>query len=122
VFHYGQALRNTGEPTLSAQFSGSEATAQIIYNGKAFVRGGSKHYGGGTVSNLYKAGAERNITLFYNNILQAKYENESVVRAVDGTLACILGREAALKGEKLTMTELLKENRKLEVNLKGLKA
>jgi len=120
--HYGQALRNTSESTLSAQFSGSEAIAQISYNGKAFVRGGSKHYGGGTVANLYKAGTERNIALFYNNILQAKYENESVVRAVDGTLACILGREAAIKGQKLTMAELLKENRKLEVNLKGLKA
>jgi hypothetical protein len=32
-----------------------------------------------------------------------------------------LGREAAARGCKLTMKELLAENRKLDVDLKGLK-
>jgi hypothetical protein len=41
---------------------------------------------------------------------------------VDGCLTCILGREAGIRHGKLTMDELLKENKKLEVNLKGLKA
>ena len=119
--HYGTALKNNSESILRATFAGRDANAQIIYAGKAFLRGGSQHYGGGTVENLYKAGAERNIASFYRDILNARYENETVPRAVDGTLACILGREAAARGCKLTMKELLAENRKLDVDLKGLK-
>jgi len=44
-----------------------------------------------------------------------------VRRAVDGCLTCILGREAAARGGILTMEQLLTENRRLEVDLKGLK-
>jgi hypothetical protein len=43
------------------------------------------------------------------------------LRAVDATLTAILGREAAARGAKLTMDELLKENKRLELNLAGLK-
>jgi len=50
------------------------------------------------------------------------FENANVQRAVDGHLTCILGREAAARKTRLTMEELLKENKKLEVDLKGLKA
>lgn len=42
-------------------------------------------------------------------------------RAVDSALACILGREAASRRVRLTMEELLKENKRLEVDLTGLK-
>jgi len=37
-------------------------------------------------------------------------------------LTCVLGREAAARRTKLTMAEVLKENKRLEVDLKGLKA
>ena len=47
---------------------------------------------------------------------------DTVRRSVDGCLACILGREAADRGVELTMEQILQENRKLEVNLEGLKA
>jgi len=40
---------------------------------------------------------------------------------MDGTLTAILGREAAMRGVRITMEELLKENRKLEVDLTGLR-
>lgn len=43
-------------------------------------------------------------------------------RSIDGCLACILGREAAERGIDLNMEQVLKENRKLEVDLTGLKA
>ena len=39
---------------------------------------------------------------------------------MDGTLTGILGREAAARGRYLTMDELVKENKRLEVDLKGL--
>ena len=41
--------------------------------------------------------------------------------AIDSCLATILAREACLRKGRMTMEELLKENRRLEVNLAGLK-
>jgi hypothetical protein len=41
--------------------------------------------------------------------------------AIDSCLATILAREAGLRKGTLTMAELLKENRRMEVNLAGLK-
>lgn len=120
--HYGQALKNNSDGALYATFNGPLANARIDYWGKSFVRGGPKHFGGGKIENLYQAGAQRNIVTFYQNITEGKFENPSVARAVDGTLACILGREAAARHGKLTMAELIKENKRLDVDLKGLKA
>jgi hypothetical protein len=91
------------------------------YGGKVFVRGGDQHYVG-QMGSVYNEGAERNIAAFYANITGGHFENANVQRAVDGHLTCILGREAAARKTRLTMEELLKENKKLEVDLKGLKA
>jgi hypothetical protein len=41
---------------------------------------------------------------------------------VDGCLTTILGREAAARHGRMTMDELLKENKRLEVDLSGLKS
>jgi hypothetical protein len=98
-----------------------EASAQITYFGKSFLLGGDKHYGGGQVENLYPAGAQRNVNTFYELITQSQCANETVQRAVDGTLTAILGREAATRRTKMTMDELIKENRKLELDTKDLK-
>jgi len=119
--HSGQALKNNTENALTCRIYGPTAYAQIDYWGKAFLRGGPKHYGGGKVENLYKAGAERNIAAFYEAVTKNDFSNPTVRRSVDGCLTCILGREAAARRTKLTMDEVLKENKKLEVNLKGLK-
>jgi len=59
---------------------------------------------------------------FHQQVSGGDFTNATVRRAVDGCLACILGREAAARGVILTMEQLLKENRRLEVNLEGLKA
>ena len=45
----------------------------------------------------------------------------TVRMAIDSCLATILAREAGLRKGTLTMAELLKENRRMEVNLAGLK-
>ena len=71
---------------------------------------------------LYPAGAKRNIATFYENVTAGRFENPTVRRAVDGCLTCILGREAAARHGRLTMDELLKENKRVEVDLSGLKA
>ncbi len=121
--HFGQGLRNNTDSELSVRLYGPSANALLnYYGGKAFVRGGPKHYPGGPVVNLYEAGAVRNIAAFHQNVTQGRFENETVRRAVDGVLTCILGREAAARRTRLTMNELLKENKRLEVDLAGLKA
>ncbi len=119
--HSGQGLKNNVEGTLRCCVYGPTAYAQVDYWGKAFLRGGPKHYGGGAVKNLYEDGARRNIAAFYEAVINNDCSNPTVRRAVDGCLTCILGREAAARHGKLTMDELLRENKKLEVDLKGLK-
>ena len=120
--HFGQGLANATDSALLAVFHGQTAHAQVNYWGKAYVRGGPQAYNGGAVDNLYQAGAVRNIATFYQNVTGGDFTNGTVRRAVDGCLTCILGREAATRHGVLTMEELLKENRRPELNLDGLKA
>lgn len=108
--------------SLECSIQGSAAAARLAYWGKAYVRGGPKHFGGGPVENLYEAGAKRNIAAFYQRVTTGNFANETAQRSVDCTLTCILGREAARRGCCLTLDELLKENKRLDVDLKGLKA
>ena len=75
-----------------------------------------------TEKQSYDAGAKRNIASFYQYILGGSYDNQTAQRSMDCTLTCLLGREAARRGALVTMDELLKENKRLEPDLKGLKA
>ncbi len=79
-------------------------------------------YRGGEVINLYPRGAERNIDTFYKCALNGIYENPTVEPSVNATLTTMLGREAAKRNTKLTWDEVIRENKKLEVDLTGLKA
>ena len=119
--HFGQALKNNTDDQLTCQVFGQTANALINYWGKSHVRGGPGHCVG-TVDDLYPAGAQRNITTFYRNILDGSYANDTLQRSVDGVLATVLGREAADRGGHLTMEKLIKENKRLEVDLSGLKS
>ncbi|MCL5271652.1 MAG: hypothetical protein M1457_14105 [bacterium] len=121
--HRGQSLKNNADDDgLVCKVYGSAAMAQINYWGKAFVRGGTKHYGGGQVTDLYLAGAQRNIAAFHEKITKGDFNNDDTVKhAIDSVLTCILGREAAARGHMMTMAQLIDENKRLEVNLEGLK-
>lgn len=119
--HVTQSLDNSFDlTTLSASIFGMKATAHIRYSGKVYVRGGDKHYVG-EIKNVFTEGVERNIVDFHRNITEGRFENPTVKRAVDGHLTAILGREAAARGKTVTMDELIRENKKLTVNLTGLK-
>ena len=99
---------------------GPLASAQISYWGKSFLRGGPKHYGGGEVVSLYDQGALRNIATFYKMIVEGRFENPTVQAPwMARSLPSSGGRP--LRRTRLTMEQLLKENRKLEVDLRGLK-
>jgi predicted dehydrogenase len=119
--HFGQGLSNGTQGTLDCHVYGTTGHAVISYWGKAFLRSGPGEYSG-QVENLYQAGIVRNIATFYNNVATGDFKNPTVRRAVDSALACILGREAAARHVRLTMDDLIKENRLLTLDLTGLKA
>lgn len=120
--HLMQAMNNNADTgSLCASLFGQSATAHVHYGGKVYVRGGAKHYVGNCGS-IYDDGARRNINWFYDSIVQGKCDNPTVQRAIDGTLTAILGREASRRGARMTMDELIKENRKLDLDLAGLTA
>jgi myo-inositol 2-dehydrogenase/D-chiro-inositol 1-dehydrogenase len=118
--HFGQALKNNSTGAINCSIFGQVANAFITYSGKAFIRGGKKHRVG-NVQNLYPTGATRNIAAFHKNVVEKVFTNDTIPRAVDGALTCILGREAAAEHSRMTMEELIKANKRLEVDLKGLK-
>jgi predicted dehydrogenase len=119
--HSGQALPNGADGELSCKLYSPTAHAFITYWHKAhFHRRGEKEYTGQVVD-LYTAGAVRNIASFYQAVTDRHFENPTVARAVDGCLTCLLGRDAAARHGRLTMEELLKENKHTELDLSGLK-
>ena len=120
--HTTQCLQNNAFLlNLSADFMGRKATARIAYWGKVFVRGGAKHYSGATSSAIYADGAKANIVEFYRCVTEGDFSNVTAHRSIDGHLTAILAREAMRRRTRLTMEEVIKENKKLEVDLRGLK-
>lgn len=121
--HTGRHAKGTtgpDDPLATCEFLG-DAYMKIGYGGRALIRGGPKHYAGGAINDLYKAGATRNIASFHQQITAGRCTNDTVRMGIDSCLATILGREACLRKGRMTMEELLKENRNLEVDLTGLK-
>jgi len=118
--HFGQALRNQQSSALTCTIHGQKGFGTLEYWKKVEFRSDESTYRG-AVENLYEAGPARNIDTFYRNIIDGHFANDTVARAVDSALTCILGREAAARGTRLTMEQILVENKSLEVNLAGLK-
>jgi predicted dehydrogenase len=75
-----------------------------------------------SVGDLYSSGVVVNINEFHDAILKGDCSNPTVVPSVRSNLTAVLGREAAYRREELTLAALLKEGKKLEPNLKGLKS
>jgi myo-inositol 2-dehydrogenase / D-chiro-inositol 1-dehydrogenase len=119
--HRGEHMNNYLGFDVVCQIVGNTGYAQTCYGGKAMLKGRENVYNG-EVQNLYEAGAVRNIAKFYQCVTTNDFTNDTVARAIDSALATMLGREAGIRRGKMTMAELLKENKRLEVNLKGLKA
>jgi len=93
----------------------------VCYGGPSFLQVPGKPAFEGQVENPYEAGAVRNIAAFHGDIVAGNFESPTVRRSIDGCLATILGREAALRRTRLTMEDILKESRAVEVDLRGLR-
>lgn len=122
--HSGRHARGTtgpDDPLATCEFLG-DAYMKIGYGGRALIRGGKQHYPGGTIDNLYEAGAVRNIAAFHKAVLAKDAANDTVRLAIDSCLATIMAREACLRKGRMTMAEVLKEARPLKLDLQHLKA
>jgi myo-inositol 2-dehydrogenase / D-chiro-inositol 1-dehydrogenase len=120
--HHTQLLQNNAVMyNLAADLMGRQATAHLSYGGKVFIRGGSKHYAGSASAGIYADGAKANIAEFYRNVTEGQFDNATAHRSVDSHLTAILGREAMRRKKVLTMDELIKENKRFTVDLRGLK-
>jgi predicted dehydrogenase len=119
--HSGQAMPNGVDGELSCKVSGQTGHAVLAYWRKAHFHRRGEEALTAEVVDLYPTGAKRNIAAFYQDVTGERFENPTVSRAVDGCLTCILGREAALRHCRLTMEELLKENRQVELDLSGMR-
>jgi myo-inositol 2-dehydrogenase / D-chiro-inositol 1-dehydrogenase len=119
--HCGRHLNNLHPFECGALIHGTTGFAQVAYGGRVRLQGPESVYSG-EVANLYEAGAVRNIADFHRNITEGRHDNSTVARAVDGALTTILSREATMRRTQLSMEEVIREDRRLEVDLKGLKA
>jgi predicted dehydrogenase len=119
--HWSQHLPNRTPTELSFRaFTYNAHATMDYYTRVAYEIRGQKRVEEPINGSLYEAGAVRNIDTFYRTILQGPYDNPTVERAVAGCLMAILGREACLRGQKLTMDDILRENRQLTLDLTGL--
>jgi predicted dehydrogenase len=120
--HRGEHIRNAHGFNCTCVAFGQDGYTQTNYAGKVLIRGNKGGYRGGEVKSLYVNGIRRNLDTFHHSIVNGIYDNPTVEPSVDATLATILGREAAGRNTKMTWDQMIREGRKLEVDLTGLKA
>jgi len=119
--HRGEHMRNTHGFQCSCFAFGQDGYLETNYTGKVSIRGNKGGYRGGELTNLYVDGIRRNLDTFHNSIVNGIYDNPTVQPGIDSTLATILGREAAGSNTKVTWDEMIRENKKIEVDLTGLR-
>jgi predicted dehydrogenase len=120
--HRGEHLKNRSEFRSDCLAQGQDGYLETGYTGRVRILSNRGGYRGGDVADLYPRGAERNIDTFHKSIVNGIYDNPTVEPSVNATLATILGREAARRNTKLTWDEVIRENKRLEVDLSGLQA
>jgi len=106
---------------ITARVYGSDGYIATDYFGSVFIRG-KEFYEGRKTGNLYTTGTQVNIREFHQAIAAGQYANPTVAPSVRSNLTAVLGREAGYRGGELSLEALVKENRKLEPDLSGVKA
>jgi myo-inositol 2-dehydrogenase / D-chiro-inositol 1-dehydrogenase len=99
---------------------GTEGYIDTDYFGSVWIRG-NEPYKGGSTGNLYTEGAQVNIREFHQAIHQSHFANPTVAPSVRANLTAVLGREAGYRRDEVTLAELVRENRRLEFDVSGLK-
>ena len=97
-----------------------DAPRNVDYYTRVFLRGKEESVRA-DVGDLYQSGVVVNIGEFHDAVTKGDCANPTVAPSVRSNLTAILGREAAYRGVELTLADLIKEGKKLEPDLKGLK-
>ena len=107
--------------TIGCNAYGQKSHIKTIYGGAVSIRGVEDLYEGGENKALYADGMQRNVATFHKSIVEGIYDNPTLEPSVNSTLACVLGREAALRGRQMSWAELLRDKARMEPDLTGLK-
>jgi len=94
---------------------GTQGTVDSHYGGPVRITGRSPWPGGDT-SDIYQAGAVKNVKDFVESIQTGKYLNNAQ-ESVTSNLTSILGRMAAYSERAVTWDQMMSENEKLETEL-----
>ncbi len=106
---------------IRARVYGSDGIIDVDYFGTVFLRGRENSVRA-QMGNLYTTGAQTNIHEFHQFVTEGKYDNPTVAPSVRSNLTAILGREAGYRKTELTLAALIKEGKKLEPDLRGVKS
>jgi len=106
---------------ITARVYGSDGYISTDYFGSVFIRG-KEFYTGAKTGNVYTTGAQTNIREFHQFITQGRYDNPTVAPSVRSNLTAVLGREAGYKGGEVTLADLIREGRRLEPDLRGVRS
>jgi len=98
---------------------GSEGVLDTDYYTGVLLKGKEAYRG--DEPNLYTTGAQTNIREFHEHITAGDTANPTVAPSVRSNLTAVLGREAGYRRAEVTLAQLLREQKHLEPNLKGLK-
>ena len=119
--HRGEHLRNSTRFASDCFAHCERGYLDTQYTGLVRMIGRGVKFNGGKVESLYGQGAVRNIATFHESITGGDCTNPTVKPGVDATLATILGRQAASQRKTVTWDEMIKANKKVPVDLTGLK-
>ena len=92
-----------------ARFIGSKGFAEAHYSGGVFIKG-ENEWNSGIQNALGDADALKGKS-FIDSITSGNYLNQ-IESACNSTLAAMLGREAVMKGERLTWEEMIREKQR----------
>ena len=102
---------------------GTKGVLEAKYGGEVLIRANKEDfYKGGKTGRIYLEGANNNIDAFHKNITEKNYENTTVAESVRSNLVTILGRMAAYQNRRVTWSELLRNQERLDGKLEGLKS
>ena len=119
--HRGEHLRNSTKFASDCMAHCERGYIDTQYTGLVRMIGRGVRFNGGKVVGLYGRGASRNVAKFHENITKGDCTNPTVKPSIDATLTTILGREVASRKETITWDQMIKENKRVPVDLTGLK-
>jgi len=112
----------TAEGILCRVF-GEKGVLETAYGGNVMIRGGEGvFYRGGETKQNYAEGAAANVAAFHAAILAGDVSNVTVAPSVQSNLITILGRTAADTGRVVTWDEVVKDTKRLDGRLGGLRS